>query len=271
MAAFESEYFDLSMLDRLAGADSFVHRMDTRVKLLATALFTVLVVSFPKYEIAALTPFFVFPVAMAAAGGIPGRLIVKKVLAVSPFALIVGIFNPVLDTEPMLSVGGLVLSGGWISYISILIRFILTVSAGLLLVATTSFPGVCDGLEDFGVPRVFVVQLMFLYRYLFVLADEAGTMLRAHSARSVKGRGVAPHHFVHMLGTLFLRTVDRSERIYAAMLSRGFDGRIRMLRAKQLRFSDGLFLMAACAAMLLCRRIELVYGLGRAVTGAFIP
>ena len=53
------------------------------------------------------------------------------------------------------------------------IRFTLTVLAALILIAVTGFNGICMALERFHVPKAFSVQLMMLYRYIFVLTSEA--------------------------------------------------------------------------------------------------
>ena len=75
---------------------------------------------------------------------------------------------------------------GWISFASILLRFTLTVTAALTLIATTSFTGICMALEKMGCPRVFALQLLFLYRYLFVLVDEASRLIRARALRTAR-------------------------------------------------------------------------------------
>ncbi len=142
MAKIDASFFDLGRLDRLAYRDSPVHRLDPRAKLVTTVVFLVTVVSFGKYEVSALLPFFLFPVVLAAVGGLPAGYLVKKVLLVSPFALFVGIANPFFDRTPLVALGPVVLSGGWVSFAAILVRFALTVGAALVLIATTSFHGV---------------------------------------------------------------------------------------------------------------------------------
>ena len=118
--AFDEEYFNLGVLDLLSRRDTCIHRLDPRTKVIGTLLFIVTVVSFPKYEIMGLLPFFLFPVLVFSLGDIPVALILRKVLLVSPFAAFIGIFNPVFDTEPMVVVAGIAVSGGWISFVSIL-------------------------------------------------------------------------------------------------------------------------------------------------------
>ena len=145
---------------------------------------------------------------------------------VSPFAIFIGIFNPLLDTGTVAVVSGIPVSAGLISLLSILLKFTLTISAALLLIATTSFPGVCHALRRLGFPSLFISQLLFLYRYIFLLMEEAMRIIRARDMRSFGRRGTGMKVFMRLIGTLFIRTVNRAERIYYAMLSRGFQGDI---------------------------------------------
>jgi len=137
---FDTEYFNLGYLDTLSYQDTVIHRLDPRAKLVATITFIVTVVSFPKYEITGLLPFFLFPVLLISLGDIPVKFILKKVLLVSSFAVFIGIFNPLLDRQVSSSFLGVPISGGWLSFLSIMLKFFLTISSALLLIATTSFP-----------------------------------------------------------------------------------------------------------------------------------
>jgi len=262
MLNFDKEYFNIGYLDSLAYKNTFVHRLDPRIKLVTTMVFIFTVVSFPKYELSKLIPFFVFPVFMAAAGEIPGRFILKKLLLVSPFVLFVAIFNPLLDTAVMYNIYGFKISGGWVSCISIMIRFILTISAALLLVATTSFPGVCRALERLFVPKVFVLQLFFLYRYLFVLAEETMRIVRAINMRTFGRNKYGIKIFISTIGLLFMKTVERSERIYQSMCSRGFKGEIRLLKRDKTGFADIVFAVISIAVFIIFRMYEIAKLLG---------
>lgn len=269
MLMFENEYFNLGRLDTLSYKDTFIHRLDPRTKLLATSAFIVTVVSFPKYEISGLLPFFLFPVLLFALADIPVRFILKKVLLVSSFALFVGIFNPLLDRQALYVFSGLTISGGWVSFLSIMLKFSLTITSALLLIATTSFPGVCHALQKLGMPDIFVAQLLFLYRYIFVLAEEAMKVVRARDMRSFGKKGKGMKAFVGLIGTLFLRTVERAERIYLAMLSRGFTGTLHTVRQYGFSGSDAAFFAAVIGALYLFRMHDVVGRIGRISLGAF--
>jgi cobalt/nickel transport system permease protein len=184
MSRLDTAYYDLGRLDLLAGKDTIIHRLDPRVKVITTLIFIICVVSFNKYEVSRLLPFFIFPALLVGIADLPLNYLLRKLILVSPFVLFIGIFNPFLDREILLQIGSLQVSGGWFSLISILLRFILTVGAGLLLIATTGFPAICMAIEKLGAPKIFTVLLLMLYRYLFVLVEESIRMMRAYTLRA---------------------------------------------------------------------------------------
>ncbi len=267
MAKIESALLNLGYLETLSCQQTPLHRLDPRVKLLTTLAFIIAVVSFGKYEITALIPFFIYPVALIAVGNLPPGYLARKMLLAAPFAFFIGIFNPWLDRAVMVHLGPVGISGGWVSFASIMIRFLLTVSAALILIAGTGLNAVCLGLEKLGAPRSFVVQLMFLYRYIFVLTEEALRLVRARALRSFQGRGLGFTVFGHLVGQLLLRTLARANRIHLAMLSRGFEGKIHLLRPVQIHGKDVAFLLGWSALFILLRLYNISYLLGNAATG----
>lgn len=145
-------------------------------------------------------------------------------------------------------------------FLTILLGSWLSVQVALLLAFTTPFHDLVDGLRELRIPRIIIAIISFMYRYLAVLADEGARMTRARDARSALGpRGgggsIRWRATVtgRMVGSLFLRAYERSERIYAAMQARGFEGEFRHLGARALSRSEvgglvvGLGLLAAWA------------------------
>jgi len=267
MAAIETGLFELGQLDRLASQDTAVHRLDPRAKVVTTIVFLVTVVSFGKYDILPMLPFALFPIVMASEGRLPTRFLSRKLLAVAPFALVIGFFNPWLDREIIAYLGGLGISGGWISYFSIVLRFLLTTSAALVLIGTTGMMGVCMAIERLGAPDVFATQLLFLYRYIFVLGEEAMRMSRARALRSFGSRGTGIRTYTQMLGQLLIRTYERAQRIYLAMKCRGFDGHIRVTRRLHFTGRDLAFTLGWSGAFVLMRLYDIPLLVGRLVTG----
>jgi cobalt/nickel transport system permease protein len=253
MAKIDTTYFDLGSLDALAYRSSPVHTLDPRAKLLTTLIFIVTVVSFHKYTMSGLLPFFLFPTYLLIRADLPAFQVLKKLLIALPFAFFIGIFNPFFDQTQLLQLGSLNITGGWVSFASILLRFTLTVTAALTLIATTSFTGICMALEKMGCPRVFALQLLFLYRYLFVLVDEASRLIRARALRTFHGRGRGLKVFGSLLGQLLLRSIERAQRIHLAMNCRGFNGNIHMRQPVHFQPRDALFILFWSAYFIVCR------------------
>ena len=255
-------------MDIMASGDSPLHRLDPGAKLITTLLFIVAVISFNRYTLLGFIPFFLYPIVLISAGGLPAGYFLKKVIQVSPFAILIGIFNPIMDREIISHIGSIGISGGWISFFSILLRFLLTVSAALILIALTGFNAVCQALTRFGVPRVFVVQLLFFYRYIFVLVDEAERMEMARSLRSFNSRSRPFRVFISIIGHLLLRSFDRAERIYLAMRCRGFDGNIRLIRTIKAGWKDLAFVAVWAFLFILFRLDNIPARLGEFVMEA---
>ncbi len=260
---------NIGFIDTLAYKDSPIHRLDPRAKLISTLLFIVLVVSFDEYEISGLIPFIIYPIFLIALGNLPLRYLLKKMLLVSPFAIMIGIFNPFFDQKIILTVGDVGISGGWVSFMSIMLRFVLTVSATLTLIACTGFNAVCLALSKMGVPKVFIMQLLFLYRYIYVLMEEGIRMIRAKSLRSFSDERTSMKVFVSMLGNLLLRTLDRAQRIYQAMTCRGFDGEIRLTKPLKIGLREVFFLFFWSSLFIVMKLYNLPHLLGLLVKEIF--
>jgi len=119
----------------------------------------------------------------------------------------------------------------------------LSVQVALLLTYTTPFHDLLDALRELRLPRILVAIIGFMYRYLAVLGDEAQRLLRARAARSALPEGGGGGGTIawrarvtgNMVGSLFLRSYARSERIYDAMIARGFEGTFRHLGLRPIR------------------------------------
>lgn len=262
-------FYDLGRLDLLAEKNTFIHHLDPRVKVATTMLFIIYVVSFGKYEIGRLLPFFLFPAFLIGMADIPFGYLMRKLLIVSPFAVFIGIFNPFFDRGILMQIGPLYISGGWVSLISILLRFILTVGATLLLIATTGFPAICMALERLGAPRIFSVQLLMLYRYIFVLIEEFIRMIRAYTLRSFTGKKMRFRIFKQLLGNLLLHTLDRAQRIHMAMLSRAFTGEIKIVRQYHFGWSEILYLFGFILFFTFIRLVDITALLGNFLLEVF--
>ncbi len=268
MRRLDTALDDLRSLDVLAARDTALARRDPRAKLVVTLLFIVTVVSFDRYRVAALLPLALYPTVLAAQGEVPARLLLRTLWLASPFALMVGLFNPLLDRATMLALPGLAISGGWVSFASIVLRFGLTVSAALVLVAGTGMHPLCAALARFRVPRAFTVQLLFLHRYLFVLAGEAARMNTARRLRAGAQARIGLAVYASLLGHLLLRAFERAQRIHLAMLARGFDGELRLADPRRWQAADTMFVAGWCTFFVAARMIALPQAIGSMLAAA---
>ena len=262
MSHVDAALRDLRSLEELARRDTRLARVDPRAKLVVTLAFIVAVVSFDRYTVAALLPFGAYPALLAAMGEGPWRVLARKLAYATPFAVMVGLFNPLLDTAPQVVLGPLPVSGGWLSFTSILLRFALTVSAALVLVAATGLYPLCVALGRLGVPWVFTTQLLFLFRYAFVLGGEASRMATARLLRA-NGRPLRLGSYGPLVGHLLLRAFERAQRVHQAMLARGYDGELRSQRRLRWTARDSAFVLGWCAFFLLARSHDLPQWLGQ--------
>jgi len=246
-------------IDHLAMGDSPAHRLDARAKLAVAVAFTAIVVTVPRYDVAALCPYAVLPFAWLAFGGVPLGFVARHLLIVSPFIAFVAAFNPLYDAAPVLVRLGpwaFWVRGGALSCASVCLKFALTVSILVALISTTRFHDLLRAMAWFRLPRLFIIELSFLYRYLFLLVEQVQRMKRARDCRAV---GTAPFGWRlraagGIIGNLFLRTLERGERVYAAMAARGFDGSVRTLTRFRMRAADYAFL---CGSVLLVAALRL--------------
>ena len=119
--------------------------------------------------------------------------------------------------------------------------------AALLLIATTPLTELLRGLEWFRVPRRLLLVIQFLYRYLFVISEQAQHMRLAARSRRGTGKTGGFQASAGALGVLFARSWERADGIYQAMLARGFTGRFRPLARPPFGAADAMFLAIAIA------------------------
>lgn len=228
-------------LDRAIARDSPLHRADPRLKLVGTVATILAIALVPIGGFAALGIAWL---ALAAAATLarlgPLRLSRGAVIAL-PFLLAAVPLIFTRTADPIGRIGPLTVSGEGVEmFATIALKSWLSVQAALLMTYTTPFHDLVDGMRDLRVPRILVAIIGFMYRYLAVLGDEASRMLRARASRSATapggraGGGIGWRARVtgQMVGSLFIRSYERSERIYAAMQARGFDGTFRHLSAR---------------------------------------
>jgi cobalt/nickel transport system permease protein len=233
-----------------------IHRLDPRAKIVGLAGITLVGVSTPLDAWPAFAACALALAAIAAIARVGPDVIWSRARVILPLVLFVAVFVPFVRGGPQVAVGPLSLSeAGLATFALVTAKATIGTVSAVLLGATTGFPDVLHGLERMRAPRLLTVIAAFMYRYLFVIADEARRMRAGLAAR-----GYRPRHAIQaaalgrVVTALFLRTYDRAERVYLAMLARGYGGAMPRIAALEFRRVDAVF-VAALAALLLPARV----------------
>jgi cobalt/nickel transport system permease protein len=235
-----------------------VHRLDPRAKVIGLLGLTVVAVTTPLSAWPAYLACAFVLAAVAALAGIGPRTIWSRVRFLIPLVLFVGVFLPFVRGGEQVELGPLSLSReGLAAFAAVSIKAALGTVSAVLLGATTAFPSTLRALESLRVPRLFVLIASFVYRYLFVVVDEVQRMRAALAARGYRPRSALHATAVGRVATaLFLRTHARGERVYLAMLSRGYTGTVPALDSLRLGTADVLFVAVVATLVLPIRVFE---------------
>ncbi|MGQ5265106.1 cobalt ECF transporter T component CbiQ [Micromonospora sp. ZYX-F-536] len=232
-------------------SDSPAHRLPPEVKIVAMVVFTVAVVATPREAFWAFGAYALLVAAVAALARVGPRWLLSRALIELPFVLF-AVALPFLGTGERVEVLGLRLSedglhGAW----NILAKGTLGVLASLLLAATTTTRDLIVGLDRLHCPQVLTQIATFMLRYLDVLVGEARRMRVARISRGDDPRFLWQlRGFAAGIGALFLRAFERGERVYLAMLSRGYTGRMPAVWQGDGAATAGQWLVAATVPVL---------------------
>jgi cobalt/nickel transport system permease protein len=239
--------------DRYHHKHSFIHHLDPRIKVVITIAFIISNALLPDGAWIAFALAWLFILIANAFSQLGIGFTFRRSFIAFPFALaaITVLFS--IPGKPVTSFHLLmwnftVTDAGLLRFVSIVIRSWLSVQMAILLVAVTEFPKIIHALTHLRVPAIITMIISFLYRYLFVLTDEVMRLLRARQARSAASPGQRSGGSMqwrariagHMAGQLFLRSYERSDRIYNAMLSRGYKGELMTIHPHQFHTRDWL-------------------------------
>ncbi|MFQ5341321.1 MAG: cobalt ECF transporter T component CbiQ [Anaerolineae bacterium] len=237
--------------DRYRAGESLIHRLDPRVKVLVTVLFVVSNVMLPDGAWLAFGFAWGLVLLVSVLAEMGAGYVVKRSFVALPFALAALTAVFAVPGRPLgswtLGPWNLVATdAGLIRFLSIVVRSWLSIQMAILLTATTRFPDLMHALRHLHVPELLVAIVSFMYRYLFVLTDEAMRLMRAREARSARpaegggGGSIAWRARVagNMAGQLFLRSYERSDRVYNAMLARGYSGQFLTLSPHVMETDD---------------------------------
>lgn len=247
--------------------------LDARVKLLLTLAFILALGLSPTGAWPSFVLFAAVMLSMEILSGAPLRYFLTHSVLAAGFALAALPLIFQIEGSP---IAGFELWGmpltitckGVERFSSILLKSWMSIQAALLLAATTEFPQLLAAMRQLGVPRLMVSIVGLMWRYLYLLRDEALRLMAARSSRSVAAESrVRRPPLVWrakvtggMAGSLLLRSLERSERVYAAMLARGYSGEPPAAGRGALRKTDRVWLAGGLMVCGILWLLSLVFG-----------
>ncbi len=226
-----------NFIDRYSNLDSPLHLLEARTKLVGFTALIIAVLWIPADNDFAFFAYFFLTAILMGISQIPLAYIIGRMLMILPFIVLAGL------AVPWKGITGLS---------ALFLRAILCLLILIVLTNTTRFVELLRGLRKLGCPRILVLNLGFLYRYLFVLTEEVMRMRQARDCRRV-GRAPMKEELKllgSMIGTLLLRSFEHAERMYQAMLSRGYSGDLQVLAPHRFTWRDLIFLAGVAFVIL---------------------
>jgi len=225
--------------------------IDARVKFLLTLLYTLTVVAVPFDRPVFLLPL-ALPLALAlGAGDVPLAHLGFRLLLGLPFVFLVILFPILLQRETVLLTFGettFPVTRGAVRSAVVAGKFVLAFGAVIVLNSTTGFTRICEAMARLRFPSLFVASVAMTWRYLLLVLGEGARLRRAREARSPRKSSLAAswRSSASIVGSLFLRALDRSERIHAAMEARGYSGNLPPSASSSLKTADWILAASAC-------------------------
>ncbi|MBQ6469145.1 MAG: cobalt ECF transporter T component CbiQ [Lachnospiraceae bacterium] len=256
---------ELSEMDELAARSSPIHALHPAAKLIATIAYILVTLSFDKYDLGGLVPMVLWPVFLFQISGTEVKSCFYKLRIVLPLVMAVGLFNPFFDKTILLRIGGISVSGGVISMLTLMLKGLFCLMASFLLMATTSIDSLCAALRKLHVPKMLVTLLLLTYRYVGVMTEELAVMTDAYHLRAPGQKGIHISAWGSFLGQLLLRSMDRAQELYSSMLLRGYNQQFYYAGSKPFRMRDALYLIVCIAVFVLLRMFRIAELLGGAI------
>jgi len=240
----------LSTFDFYQTGKSLIHNLDPKVKLISTIAIVISNALLADGDWVRLGLTWIIVIAVTAAAKFRLGFVLKRSLIALPFALVSITVIFTIPGDPLYEFSifnwDLIITvPGMLRFVSIMLRAWLSIQATILLTATTNFPDLAHGLRHLRVPLIIITILSFMYRYIFVLTSEARRLLQARAARSASVPGSKKPSIGwnakiagNMVGQLFLRSYERSDRVYNAMVARGFKGEFLTYNPHHMKATD---------------------------------
>lgn len=251
MDSIEKKIRELNRLQDLQQRSHWMNDLHPLGKLLISIMYIFLVTSVGKYDLVTLILMSVYVIFTFIIGELSVKEGIYRMRLILPLVMFVGVFNPFFDKSSV-PVAGFAVRGGIVSMVTLVIKGLYTVFAVYALVATTSIDDICYALRSIKVPKIIVIVIMLIYRYIDVMAGEADRIYTAYRLRAPGQKGIEYRSWGTLVGQWLLRSMDKAQIVYESMLLRGFRGDF-ILKKKGVKKLDVIYPLVWATVLLLIR------------------
>ncbi len=203
--SFESAYFE---------GESLIHKINVKTKIIVLLCLLLAIVLTPLKYSALFCVELLFVVFLIFLSGLPFKFIFLRILKLLPFL-------------GLISLSLLFKEGGFYLFVSALAKSFFAVILTTIIFSTSKFPDILKALEELKIPRIFTESLNLMRRYIFVFEDMISQNKRGFDSRNIGKIGSLRKItiFSNMIGIMIIKVFEKSQKVYMAMLSRGYNGK----------------------------------------------
>ena len=269
---------ELFYIEKSAYRDSFIHNLDARVKIVGMIALIIAMVAIPYsplvFTIGAL--FLIFLGVLWAGSGLPWQIYAKRLLMVLPFGLFIILFQ-IFFTNRYYTVFhvianlpfGIHIYAESVQFAGILlVKFVVCISAIILLSSTTKLHDMLEGAGRMGLPPEFALTFGMMIRYLFVFGYIYRKINESLATRCFDPFNSALSYRYRMkqigytVGTIFIRSYEQGERVYTSMLCRGYGKDSHIFIAKKPLLSSEWAFLSLCLVFVIAVPVMIWMGSG---------
>lgn len=246
------------MIEELANGDSLIQRLDPRVKIVLVFLFSVVVAVSNRLPV--LMWALVLALLIVLTARVPAKELLRRLIPVNMLIAFLWLFLPfTFAGKPLFYMGSLPVTHEGVLYATqISIKSNAMMLMLIALVATTPIFTLGHAMHELGISKKIVHLFFFTFRYIHVMHREYVRLLN-----SMKIRGFRPktnlhtyRSFAYMVGMLLVRSFDRAQRVYNAMLCRGYKGNLYSLSKFSLKGRDVISIVLMVAVIIVLGVLE---------------
>lgn len=261
MSSIHNALRDIHQLDAKSQQHTLLTSVHPCMKVLITFYFLISVTSFQKYNLTGLLAMGIYLLLVYQMGEISIVRVFSRLKELFLMLLLLGAANLFMDRAVITYWGRIPVSGGIFSFLTLYGKGIFAVLASYALIVSTGMENICYALQVFHMPKILITIILLIYRYLILFIKEVDRVSTAYAMRAPGQRGIHMKAWGSMVGSMLLRSVDRSETVYESMQLRGFHGQMSLRMREQVNYKNTILYGIIMAAVISVLRFVPVFEL----------